>query len=238
MADLKVFENYDDNKYYKRYKEKQEREAAWFWKNAQARHGNKLRIRPKNDMLWFWALLTWILSPLKVDMLNGFTTTLFHTIWVPGDGKLWYSQTWTMFYITLKHEIAHIDTAYFLLPDAQDMDVVEIGIVRRVLGWLHAILVYPIAYVLLPFPCWFAYYRQWVEYHGFKRQIESSTSYRGGKVDPRVVTFIKRYFREWTYCKMATNKRADVLVERMVAEARKKYDAHKLDDYLTFSDHY
>ena len=67
--------------------------TAWveLWDTANRRHKSRLAIRPKDDLAWFWNILTWLLKVVTLgkgpNLRAEYYTTIGSTIWVPGDGS-------------------------------------------------------------------------------------------------------------------------------------------------------
>ena len=230
--EINIFEGYTDEKHWSEYKAWEKR-IAKLWQEAQQRHDGKLDIRAKRSMLWLWGtakiLLNLVTFGRGIDVLDGrFYSTMGKTIWCPGDGSAYSKLHLKIRYRLLAHELAHIDTVYFFDPDAQDKPDIFRSPVRILLGKINRWLIQPVGYMLLPLPYYFAYYRQWFEYHGYKRSLLGHLIETGGLCKDYYRTHLINCFSDWSYGRMATKKRAEELVDRMITEMKEKYSKGNL----------
>lgn len=195
---------------------------------AQKRHKDQVKIRTKNERRWFWRLLSIILKVFTLgmgpDLLNGPYTTLGRTIWIPGDGSSFEAISNHSKYAIISHELDHMDMEFFgdhTLQDAPYLLPKEKGVFFR---FIHAL-----KYLFWPFPIFGARYRQQIEFWGFQRNLEVHIANRHGLMDPAFISMIKGYLHGPYYAWMASEKRADELMGRMIQESMAKFRAGELD---------
>jgi len=196
---------------------------------AQKRHKDQIRIRPKNDRRWFWWLLSFFLKLITLgkgpDLLNGqFYTTLGRTIWVPGDGSSWDTLPNPTKYALLSHELDHMDAEFFgdhTLQDHPGFIPQEKGLLFR---FIHAL-----KYLFWPLPIFWAGYRQQIESWGFQRNLEAHLVRHHGVILLGFREQLKLYLCGPSYAWMATEKRAEELIRTMIGESMERFRTGKLD---------
>lgn len=154
-----------------------DKRATALWESARARHAGRIKLIAKREnraWLVFWTIINWVVWVFTFgkgfNMVDGPYTTLGPLIFLPGDGLDFANMAPRHRYSLLSHEIAHVDHMFFMDPDAQDKTAEPLPTWKYVLMYLWVCL-FGIAYALLPLPYFYAKFRAWVEYHGYKRNL-------------------------------------------------------------------
>lgn len=151
--------------------------SANLLRDAQVRHGGKIRILSKRENLgWLclWTALKWLVFAVTFgkgfDMVDGPYTTFGRYIFCPGDGKGFIDMKSAYRYGLLFHEITHIDHMFLRDPDAQGKVFSEKSLTFKFFSYIYVVY-YAFAYVMLLSPYVYASFRTEAEYHGYKRNM-------------------------------------------------------------------
>lgn len=238
-----------------------DRRSLALWHEAQARHGGRIKLKAKLKSKDLFLRVSWIVAFIAAlfgavsaifsrekkilegwrdswkqtpSLLQGEFTTFSYTIYVPGDGHLFYILPPDKRFEVLWHQISHIDFLYLGTPLATEM-IHPPPERSAFIQWYDRYIgchIVRLMWIFWRWPFGHATFRQEFEAAGFLCEVRVEIMTRDGSPSDVRRQLLAELFGGPTYGYMATRKEARRIANSIVDQAANEWRNGWIQDRL------